>query len=159
MRSLGPVAIRLAVCAGLTGMTLLVLPNEIAGAAAPKTVACGAFLGSTNAPAWGRLKTCSGTGSSQTGATGTWNLSESIGATITWQTHKTTIFNIATHVVTNNCAVRTGARRSEKAHLSGPIVGGSATHLVGGRFNGYVCFYTRNSDGSTFFVNDGALKF
>ncbi len=119
------------------------VPGGVASAS-PVTVTCSKFTGDK---ATQKLTGCSGSGKSQTGASGTSvAASNDESATIRWATGKTTAEKYSYKgVKPNECPAVSGYKKFLEVTESGSVTGGSATELKGGRVSGKVCIYTKDS--------------
>jgi hypothetical protein len=147
-----------AVLVGSGALSVLVLSSGATGATTTTGLSCSKFFAASSSPKKGRLTNCSGTDSAQTGTTGTWNVTKSVGSVIKWQTGTTSVLKYTNKtVLPDNCPTRAGATDYAKTHLTGSITGGTATLLVGQEVRAYTCFYKQAN--RIISVNDGAMHF
>lgn len=143
---------RLLVCAvaaaGSASLAAAAIPAGSASAATPLTLTCTSLSGNQSTQ---KISGCSGTGKSETGATGTAKVASSNkSATITWSTKKTSVESFTYKDVTPNaCPAVTGYTSLLEVSESGSVTGGTATGLKGRKVSGKVCVYDK---GSTYLV-------
>jgi hypothetical protein len=147
--------LRLLVCAaalaGSASVAAVAIPGGIAGAAA-LSVKCTGLTGNASTQS---LSGCSGKGFSETGATGTSDVSTS---TITWATGNTSVAAVTYKEYTgkkDKCpAPMAGYTAVAEVKEKGSVTGGNA--LVGSKIKGTVCVYSQTSSGDILVNGDGA---
>jgi hypothetical protein len=147
--------------AGSASLAAAAIPGSTASATV-KTLTCTKLAGSETSQT---VSGCSGTGSSQTGTTGTQkpNIAKKT-ATITWtSTHKTTTYKYTYTLksgAANTCPNLSGKKKVDLVIETGTVTGGTATGLVSGKFSGDTCAYEETAaPHSVSVTNKGPTKY